>query len=91
MNPRCGAYVFLVSGRSVLLLFRQLTFRCLVVWYECGVARYGLATFSQLLDVVPIHAIPLPEMNFPLQPTLEHTAHTWLSHAYASLNRACAG
>ena len=87
MDPRQGAFVFrTASDASVLLLYRKLCLRYLVVWYEQGHARYGLATFAQLLDTVPIHAAHLPHMEDPpLLPTLQHTAHAWFVLASASL------
>ena len=87
MDPTCGAHVFVSpqTRSAVLVLYRRLVARYLVLWYEHGRARYGLATFPQLLDALPVQTTRLPDMRFPLAPTMEETAHAWLRDAHHAL------
>lgn len=88
MNQARGAHVFVAAdGAAHLVLHRRMTSAHFVVWYCGGRPSYGLAPFSTLLDVLPIHTAPVPGLTLPLLPVPELTVQAWLAEAWCALTR----
>lgn len=82
-----GARVFVASdGGAVLILYRRLHRRYLLVVFQRGRAAYELVDFATLLDVMPVRTVALGRMReWPMRATLEGTVHAWLGEAREAL------
>ena len=89
MNPRRGAYVFYGArgDDARLVLYRRLLTRYLLVAYRRRAAYGLLVSFDDLLDVVPVRAVPLPGLPLALRTSVEETVHVWLAEAALALAR----
>ena len=88
METDAAAYVFRTRGGTLatLLLYRRLVSQYLVVVYRARRAHVLLASFAELLDVVPIRAARLPAMRLELRKAVGETRDAWLSEALAVLD-----
>jgi hypothetical protein len=80
MHPRRGAYVFAAR----LVMYRLLVEKYFLVVYTEGRIFTGLVSFSDLLDMIPLHSVPLTVPQ-PLLATVDETIDAWFNEAYAAL------
>lgn len=77
MDPQSGVCVFRRGDKPCLLAYRLLHDRYLALIYYEGVASLHMATFSDLLDFVPIVSFR-SRVSLPLGDTLDETTAVWL-------------
>ena len=77
MDPQSGVCVFRRDDKPCLLAYRLLYDRYLTLIYYESVASLHLASFSDLLDFVPIVSFR-SRIPLPIGDSLEETRAVWL-------------
>ena len=88
LDPTRGAYVFYdetISAHALLLMYHRVGTRYFVVVYGEARPRTAAATFADLLDAIPIHAMPLAMREWRLLRSVSETRDAWLAMAFAAL------
>ena len=88
MHPQRGAYVYVDRrGDATLLMYRVLSSKYLVVVFRRGRVWQALASFTDILNEVPICRLALPISRMPLHETIAQTAEAWVDEAFAEMAR----
>ena len=89
IDSQHGARVFVDAHEAATLLaYRRLHTSYLVVVYTRRAAWYGLASFSDLLDTLPVRSVPLAGAQLPLDATVERTLDAWRADLARALARS---
>lgn len=86
IHPQHGAHIYYEErGDATMLAYRKLHTEYLVFLFAGGQGWHALASFSQILDALPVESVPLSGVQLELHDTVEGTMEAWRVELYQKL------
>lgn len=86
IHPQLGARIYYdEGGDATMLAYRKLHTEYLVFLFRDGRGWHALASFSQILDALPVESVPLSGVQLELHETVEGTMEAWRVELYQKL------